>query len=227
MGLCKGIRLPFSQLISKLSAQPPSEVGPIYTALHKGGLAAAIGQMMQHELSSSIILALLELCMAKRPDNYTGGQYTVVAPFPHFNSHTPYFISYSPCSCSIFHFLFSILIPDIPFPILHCHTLYSFLCSPSYSFPSFSSHTLFFISYSPFTYFILHSSITPSFSPRLHLQPPSVPGSAAASAQIPSRRAAHHLPASDLHPAPQPQPRGRHRQLSRLGEPFLMASYTR
>ena len=49
-----------------------NEFGPIYTALHNGSLAAVVAQMTQHELSSSVILALLELCVSKDKTNYTG-----------------------------------------------------------------------------------------------------------------------------------------------------------
>ncbi len=61
------------QLLSNLVAmQAGNEFGPIYSALSQGTLAAAIGEMTQHEMSSSIILALLELCVSKNTSNYTG-----------------------------------------------------------------------------------------------------------------------------------------------------------
>ena len=44
---------------------------PLHSALSSGSLAAAVCQMAQHDLSSSIILALLELCVAKHA-NLTG-----------------------------------------------------------------------------------------------------------------------------------------------------------
>ncbi len=49
-----------------------NESGPIFAALKDGSLAAAIGHMTEHEMSSSIILALLELCVAKNTVNCTG-----------------------------------------------------------------------------------------------------------------------------------------------------------
>ena len=49
-----------------------NENGPIYLALRDGSLAAAIGHMTEHEMSSSIILALLELCVAKNNVDCTG-----------------------------------------------------------------------------------------------------------------------------------------------------------
>ena len=49
-----------------------SESGPVYTAMKDGSLAAAIYHMTDHQLSSSIILALMELCVAKNNSNYSG-----------------------------------------------------------------------------------------------------------------------------------------------------------
>ena len=63
------------QLISYLSTHfPPVDTSPISCALRSGSMAAAIGQMSQHELSSSIVLALLELCVARNPGDFTGGR---------------------------------------------------------------------------------------------------------------------------------------------------------
>ena len=62
-----------SQIVSYLNGQHGhSETGPIYAALRDGSLAAAIGHMTEHEMSSSIILALLELCVAKNTSDCTG-----------------------------------------------------------------------------------------------------------------------------------------------------------
>jgi hypothetical protein len=49
-----------------------SESGPVYTAMKDGSLAAAIYHMTDHQLSSSIVLALMELCVAKNSNNYSG-----------------------------------------------------------------------------------------------------------------------------------------------------------
>lgn len=49
-----------------------TESGPVFNALRNGGLAAAIYHMTDHQLSSSIILALMELCVAKNFSNYSG-----------------------------------------------------------------------------------------------------------------------------------------------------------
>ena len=62
-----------SQIVSYLNGQHGhTETGPIYAALKGGSLAAAIGHMTEHEMSSSIILALLELCVAKNISDCTG-----------------------------------------------------------------------------------------------------------------------------------------------------------
>ena len=63
----------FPQILSHLQGMHGySESGPVHSALHNGGLAAAIYHMTDHQLSSSIILALLELCVAKNNSNYSG-----------------------------------------------------------------------------------------------------------------------------------------------------------
>ena len=49
-----------------------SESGLVHTAMKDGSLAAAIYHMTDHQLSSSIILALMELCVAKNSSNYSG-----------------------------------------------------------------------------------------------------------------------------------------------------------
>lgn len=64
---------------------------PLYVALHRGSLAAAICQMTQHAMSSSIILALLELCMATRKADLTGNQ-----PLHHMLHTNHYAIIMSP-----------------------------------------------------------------------------------------------------------------------------------
>ncbi len=59
-------------LSNLIAMQAGNEFGPIHSALSQGTLAAAIGQMTQHDMSSSIILALLELCVSKNTSNYAG-----------------------------------------------------------------------------------------------------------------------------------------------------------
>ena len=49
-----------------------SESGLVHTDMKDGSLAAAIYHMTDHQLSSSIILALMELCVAKNSNNYSG-----------------------------------------------------------------------------------------------------------------------------------------------------------
>lgn len=61
------------QILSHLNGQDGLiDSGPIFTALRDGSLASAISKMAEHEMSSSIILALLELCVAKNTVNCTG-----------------------------------------------------------------------------------------------------------------------------------------------------------
>lgn len=63
----------YTQILSHLQGMHGyTESGPVFNALRNGGLAAAIYHMTDHQLSSSIILALMELCVAKNFSNYSG-----------------------------------------------------------------------------------------------------------------------------------------------------------
>lgn len=42
------------------------------TALKDGSLAAAVGHMIEPDMSSAIVLALTDLCVAKDLNSYTG-----------------------------------------------------------------------------------------------------------------------------------------------------------
>lgn len=46
--------------------------GPLAMALRDGTMAAAISHMTEPNMSSAIILALTDLCIAKDRDSYTG-----------------------------------------------------------------------------------------------------------------------------------------------------------
>ena len=64
---------PHPQIISHLCGQHSyNESGPIYAAFKNGSLAAALGHMAEHKMSSSVVLALYELCVAKNTRDYSG-----------------------------------------------------------------------------------------------------------------------------------------------------------
>ena len=44
----------------------------LYSALQDGSVAAAVGRMVEPDMSSAIILALTDLCVAKDRYSYTG-----------------------------------------------------------------------------------------------------------------------------------------------------------
>ena len=63
---------PRLQILTQLNLKQGSvESGVVYNTLHSGAFAAAMCQNEQC-LPSSIILALLDLCMVKKSDNQTG-----------------------------------------------------------------------------------------------------------------------------------------------------------
>ena len=80
---------------------------PLHSALSSGSLAAAVCQMAQHDLSSSVILALLELCITTRP-NLAGAPgipgtgkillSLLSQSYPHSGSQTFSASSLSPCA---------------------------------------------------------------------------------------------------------------------------------
>ena len=70
---CDSVTPPLFQILSHLQGMHGySEMGAVYSALRNGSVAAAIYHMTDHQLSSSIILALMELCVAKNNSNYSG-----------------------------------------------------------------------------------------------------------------------------------------------------------
>ena len=80
--------------------------GPLTTAFKEGSMAAAIGHMTEPDMSSVIVLALTDLCVAKDTTSYTGEPLPQIPPSLYLTCdiHTDY-ISDIPVFMSMLHLL--------------------------------------------------------------------------------------------------------------------------